>query len=206
MNRIGVDESGKGDYFGYLVVAGVYVNKESEEKLKKLGVKDSKLLSDINVQKLAAKIKKFPYDIVKISPEKYNELYPKFGSLNKMLAWAHAKVIDNISKKTGCKLSMSDQFSENDLIKEYLLDKTIVHEQKVRAESDIDVAAASILARSEFLKTLRMISYEIGYKLPKGSTDVEKDAKEILKRFGKEILPKIAKMHFKTSSRILKDS
>ncbi len=202
MNRIGVDESGKGDYFGYLVVAGVFVNKESEEKLKNLGVKDSKLVSDANIHRLSAKIKKFPHEIVKISPEKYNELYPKFGSLNKMLAWAHAKVIDNLSEKTGCKNSMSDQFSQDDIVKEYIKNKEIKHDQKVRAESDMDVAAASILARSEFLKTLRMISYEIGYKLPKGSTDVEKDAKEIVKRFGKEILSKIAKMHFKVTEKI----
>src|SRR3989338_2814199 len=103
MGHIGVDESGKGDYFGYLVVAAVYV--DSEEPLIRMGTKDSKMISDFSIKALAAKIGKMcPYSIVKISPEKYNSLYGRFKSLNKLLAWGHARAIENLLGKVKCDL------------------------------------------------------------------------------------------------------
>ena len=199
--RIGVDESGKGDYFGYLVVAAVFV--DDDKKLAGLGVRDSKKLSDLQVRDLASRIKKIcKYDIVKISPEKYNHLYKKFKSLNRMLAWAHAKAIENLLKHVKPEKIISDKFSSRDVLKDYI--KTSIRlEQKIRAESDVAVAAASILARSEFLTTLRRLGREVGMVLPKGSTHVENTIKEIIK-VDEEILPYVAKIHFKITKKIKK--
>ncbi len=207
MSHIGVDESGKGDYFGYLVVAAVYVDDQTERKLKDLKVKDSKLLSDPAALKLAAAIKKLcKHDIVKISPEKYNSLYKKFDNLNKILAWAHSRAIENMLSKVSPDFVVADKFADEKVLNAVLMEKgrkaKII--QTVRAESDIAVAAASVLARAEFLKTLRGLSREIGHVLPKGATHVEGAAKYIIENYGEEGLSKIAKMHFRITKRILK--
>ena len=103
-NYIGTDESGKGDFFGPLVVAGVLGDKQSLIELKKIEVKDSKELTDSVINKLAGRIKnlvKGKYEIIAINPAKYNELYSKIGNLNRLLGWAHAKVLENILEKHG---------------------------------------------------------------------------------------------------------
>ena len=205
--RVGVDESGKGDYFGYLVVACVYVDEETEAELKKLRVKDSKLLSDYAIKEYAKRVKKLcPYEIVKISPDKYNVLQKKFRNLNKLLAWSHARAIENMLEKQSCDVIISDRFSKQG-IKDFLLKKGRKAKlvQKINAEKDVAVAAASVIARDEFLRTLRRLSYDIGYKLPKGASDVEDAARRLVEKYGPEILPRIAKMHFKITKRILKD-
>lgn len=197
--RIGVDEAGKGDYFGYLVTAAVFVTSETEEKLKSLGVRDSKTISDPRIKELARTIMKIcPYEIVKISPEKYNMLYKKFSSLNKMLAWSHQKAIQLLARKTMAKKAISDKFSDEKIEVE-----GVDIEQRINGESDIAVAAASILARDEFLKTLRQLGYTIGMVLPKGATHVEESAKKILEEHGEEGLKFVAKIHFKTTKKVL---
>ena len=207
-SRIGVDESGKGDYFGYLVIAGVVVDKTIEKKLIEMRVKDSKKLLDSTALKLARDIKKIcKYEIVKISPERYNALYAKFDkNLNKILAWGHARVIENLLEKNQCDYVITDKFGDEKFLKNALMEKgkKIKIIQKVRAESDMAVAAASILARAEFLKTLKRLSIEVGHKLPKGSTHVEDVAKLMIEKYGEKILPMIAKTHFKITKRIIK--
>lgn len=206
MSRIGIDESGKGDYFGYLVIAGAYADQKNESILKGMKVRDSKLVSDAECAKLAVKIRKLcAHDIVKISPEKYNILHEKFGNLNKMLAWGHAKVIDNMSKKVKFTDAISDKFSEDSYIEDFLKDmskknkalKNIRLTKKTKAESDVAVAAASILARAEYLKTLRMLSRTIGYSLPKGSAYVSQAIDDVVKLHGEDSLRYVAKLHFK---------
>ena len=208
MPHIGVDEAGKGDYFGYLVVAAVYVDDEAEKKLRALRVKDSKLLLDSPATKLAAEIRKTClYDIVKISPEKYNLLYKKFKNLNKMLAWGHAKAIENLLPKTKAEYVITDKFGDEKFLKDALMEKgkAIRVDQVVKAESDIAVAAASVLARAEFLRTLRVLSREVGHVLPKGSTHVQDAGKFILKNYGEEGLSKLAKMHFRITKKLLSE-
>src|SRR3990170_3074878 len=103
--RIGTDESGKGDYFGPLVIAGVSCNLELEEKLKALNVRDSKVVSDNQVKVIAEKIKQIsPFNLVVIGPEKYNQLYDKMKNLNKLLAWGHARVIENLLNSSTTKV------------------------------------------------------------------------------------------------------
>ncbi len=204
--RIGVDESGKGDYFGYLVIAGVLLESKKEDILKSMGVKDSKLLSDMAVHKIASMIKKeCKYDIVKISPEKYNQLYGKFKSLNKLLAWGHARVIKNLLEKSSCDLAISDKFGDESLIKDQLKGIAIELVQKIHAEADTAVAAASILARDEFLITLRKLGRDVGIVIPKGSTHVKAAAEELLKKYDKNILSMVAKLHFKITKQLLKN-
>lgn len=200
---IGTDESGKGDYFGPLVVAGVFVNEETKQKLIELGVKDSKKISDARIGELAVKIKSTcKYSIVQIGPEKYNELYNKIENLNKLLAWGHARAIENILEDTNCENALTDQFGDEKFVLDALLKKgkKIKLVQRPRAEEDVGVAAASILARDEFLRRLHKLSQYHRLNLPKGaSQQVVIAAREIIKKNGEEELKKIAKLHFKTT-------
>lgn len=205
---IGTDESGKGDYFGPLVVAGVFVNEETKQRLIALGVKDSKKLSDAKIRGLAMKIKSTcKYSIVPIGPEKYNERYDQIGNLNKLLAWGHARAIENILEDTDCENALTDQFGDEKFVLNALLKKgkKIKLVQRPRAEEDVGVAAASILARDEFLKRLHILSQNHRLNLPKGaSQQVVIIAREIIKKKGEEELKKIAKLHFKTTKDALR--
>jgi len=204
---IGTDESGKGDYFGPLVVAGVLVNRDNIMFLQELGVKDSKKLNDDTIEKMALKIKsKSTFSVVTVNPAKYNELYSKFNNLNNLLAWGHARAIENILEKSDCKKALSDKFGNESLIKNALMTKgrTIELEQRVRAEDDTAVAAASILARAEFVTRMRKMSQEYKIDFPKGASDkVKSQAKLFLQMYGFDALPNVAKMHFKTTSQVL---
>ena len=206
---IGTDESGKGDYFGPLVVAGVLADEKSIIELKKMGVKDSKELTDPVINKLAGKIKKLvndKFEIIVINPAKYNELYSKIGNLNRLLAWAHAKVLENILDRHNVKEAISDKFGNEKLIITSLQkkgQKLILH-QYTKAERYTAVAAASILARERFNSWFLQSQKKYEIKLVKGSsTKVETTAKNFIKKYGKEELNKIAKIHFKTTKKIL---
>ncbi len=213
---IGTDESGKGDYFGPLVSAGVYVDEQSAKLLKFEGVRDSKELSDNKAQDLAKKIAeicKGKYAVIEISPEKYNDLYEQFmrekKNLNTLLAWGHAKAIEELLSKVDCKIALADQFADERFILSKLQEKgrQLKLIQMPKAEQNIAVAAASILARARFLEKLSKLSLEYNIDLPKGvSATVVNTAKEIIKRFGKEGLRKVAKLHFKTTQKVLSAS
>ncbi|WP_342762065.1 ribonuclease HIII [Bacillus sp. BR3(2024)] len=203
---IGTDESGKGDYFGPLVVAGAYINDQSSNLLREIGVTDSKKISDKQIQQIAPKIKRIcPYSVVVIGNEKYNELQKKMGNLNKLLAWGHARVIENLLGKVDCHQVLSDQFGDEELIKKALLDKgkKIKLYQRTKAEENIAVAAASILARYEYIKRLETMSLNYNLQFPKGaSTKTIQIAKEFLIKYGEKELSKVSKLHFKTTEQV----
>ena len=207
--RIGTDETGKGDYFGPLVVAGALVDEWSEKRLLAMGVKDSKKLSDKRAMELEKDIKRVlgdgKWEVLRIDPEKYNRLYSEMGNLNGILAWAHARVIENLlGRNTECTLAVVDQFSAASLAKALMQkgrDIRIV--QSVRGERDMAVAAASVLARAGFLRRLERMGEELGMELPKGAGAVEGAARMIVETRGKEILPKFAKMHFRTTRKVI---
>lgn len=205
--RIGTDEAGKGDYFGYLVIAGVMIRTPmEEEKLASVGVADSKKLSDKRIRELAKVITaSCLHEIVMISPEKYNQLYVKFGNLNRLLAWGHARVIENLLGKAPCDYALSDQFGDEKYILESLQKRgqAITVEQRPRAESDLAVAAGSILARATFVSTLERLSQRMGMELPKGATHIIEPGKRLVAMHGAEILSKVAKLHFRSTQRIL---
>jgi ribonuclease HIII len=205
--RIGTDESGKGDYFGPLVVAGVYVGTEADEDfLKKLGVRDSKTVSDRRATALAAEVAKaVPHTRVAVGPARYNELYASMGNLNRLLAWAHARAIENLAAKHPATVAVTDKFGDDAYVANALMKggRGLELVQRVRAEDDVAVAAASILARAEFLRRLAGLSDKAGLPLPKGaSAGVEEAARELVRRRGKEALAEYAKVHFKTTSRL----
>jgi len=205
--HIGTDESGKGDYFGPLVVAGVFLPDRQQRVLAELGVKDSKKFSDNRVRELALLIKKgYKHSLVVIGPEKYNELYTKLRNLNRLLAWAHSRAIENILEEVHCSLCITDQFGDKSYVLNALMKrgKNIELVQKPKAEEDMAVAAASILARAEFLRRLHFLSQDVGMTLPKGASSlVDEAGLRLVKLQGIQVLDKVVKKHFKITKRIL---
>jgi ribonuclease HIII len=205
---IGTDESGKGDYFGPLVIAAVFTNPSFSNKLKEIGVKDSKELTDQSISIIAAKIKKLEgcvFDVIVISPEKYNILYDKMGNLNKLLGWAHAKAIENVLDVKIAPEAISDKFGNEKYIHSSLQEKgkEIKLHQVTKAEKFTAVAAASILARDSFAKWFYRVKKQMNIQLPKGASQkVEEKAKYIKRQLGDEVLGKLVKLHFKTTKRL----
>ncbi len=205
--HIGTDESGKGDYFGPLVVAGVYVPDEQQKVLQELGVKDSKRFSDNRVKEMADLVRKgYKHSVVAIGPEKYNELYGKLKNLNRILAWAHARAIENILEEVACTQAITDQFGDRLFVENAMMKKgrNIELIQRPKAEDDMAVAAASILARAEFLRRLYFLSKDFEIDIPKGSSPKSEEVGLLLmKKHGADVLGKVAKTHFKLTPRIL---
>jgi len=207
----GIDESGKGDFFGPLVVAAVFVDNESRFKLLKLGVKDSKLIKNDNkIITVAKKIRlavNGNFSVVAIGPEAYNRLYGNFKNLNKLLAWGHSRALENLlNKEINCPWALSDKFGHEKLIKQALFNKgkEIELKQQTKAESDIAVAAASILARAEFVTKIKKLGDDIGILLPKGASKAVLDTTvKIIRQFGQDKLNTLAKTHFKTLQKAL---
>ncbi len=203
---VGSDETGKGDFFGPLVVAAVYVNKHTSIKLKKIGVRDSKELKENQISSLAYKIKEIIQDafrIVFIRPAKYNKLYGKFNNLNTILNWAHSRAIENLLNRFTCDTIIIDKFSNKELdIEKKLAGKNYTFTHIPKAEKFTAVAAASIIARDAMDKWF--IKNKInGMPIPKGaSKEVEDFARHLISRNGETILSDIAKLHFKTFKKV----
>ncbi len=201
---IGTDESGKGDFFGPLVIAGVFVDAQKKKKLDEIGVRDSKLISHGSIKKLAEGIKHISgqecINIVTINPPRYNELYKKFGNLNKLLAWGHAKVLENILGRKEAAAAISDKFGNERLILESLQEKgkQLQLHQFPKAEKYTAVAAASILARDRFNDWFDKQKKELMIDLPKGSSEkVKETARQIKLQFSEDLLHQLTKTHFK---------
>jgi ribonuclease HIII len=144
--------------------------------------------------------------VVAIGPERYNQLYVKLGNLNRLLAWGHARIIENLlEQRPDCPRALSDQFGNPRLIQRALLEKGrhIILEQRTKAESDLAVAAASILARERFINWLHKTGKEYRRELPRGASGtVKKVAAELVDAHGPEVLSRIAKTHFKTAAEV----
>ncbi len=205
--RIGIDESGKGDFFGPLCIAGVFAEGEAVQELIDLGVRDSKLINDAEILKIGKEIKMHcAHHVVKINPQKYNELHAKFGNLNHLLAWGHATVIEKLVEKTNCQNVIIDQFASEHVVETALKRKQMKLNltQRHKGEEDVVVAAASILARLSFVEGLEQLGEEFVCQFPKGaSANVIKFGKEFVRKYGKENLGRVAKTHFKTLDAIL---
>src|SRR6266567_9374763 len=208
--HFGVDESGKGDFFGPLVIAGVYVDRGIARKFLDAGVQDSKRIgSDARIRALGQIIRKTAgglTETVLIGPTKYNELYEKFGNLNSLLGWGHARVIENLlAKKPNCPRALSDQFADARVIERSLLrhGRKIDIEQRTKAESDVAVAGASILAREGFINWLERHGKTLGLRLERGaSAGVKETGKRLVEMKGPQILREVAKVHFRTAHEI----
>jgi ribonuclease HIII len=204
---IGVDESGKGDFFGPLVIAGALVEEEQLPFLTELGVRDSKTIADGKIITIAGRLRdRLPYEVVVIGPEKYNELYGRIRNLNKLLGWGHARVIENLLTKRPAKSAISDKFGHERFIIENLQKegKKIELIQMVRGEAHPAVAAASILARAEFLKRMDEMSERFGVEFPRGaSSTVDAAGRRLVSAKGTDILARVAKLHFKNFNKIV---
>ncbi len=204
---LGIDESGKGDFFGPLVIAGVLADETEIDRLKQNGIRDSKKISDNKIIELSNWITdNFIHTIVVIGPEKYNQLYRKIRNLNKLLAWGHSRVIENIAAASKIDLVISDKFGRADFIEKALMDKgkKINVHQMVRGEAVIQVAAASIVARAAFVKFIAGMKRQYDADIPKGAGNlVDAAGRELIGRYGLSVLEKTAKVHFKNYKKIV---
>jgi len=196
---IGTDEAGKGDLFGPLVVCGFAVDSPKvAEELLKLGVKDSKQLSESAVKEIAEKLLKLNrHDCIVIRTETYNKLYGRFQNLNKILSFAHASVIDSLYLQTALEEAITDRFMKGSFI-DCFLNAPVELKEVVGAEKFAGVAAASILARYLYLEELKRLSKEAGVQLRSGSGEEAKRIfQELRAKFEREQLSRFAKLHFR---------
>ena len=208
--HFGIDESGKGDYFGPLVISGVYADAAVARALAAAGIMDSKrIASAARIRQLAEKIRAIPgvvHATVSIGPEKYNELHTRMGNINRLLAWGHARTIALLHEKVpACPRALSDQFARPEVLQRALRAQKveIQLDQRTKAESDPAVAAASILARERFIDWMDQTSKAGGVPLPLGASEAVIDAaRAVIERHGREALGKVAKLHFRTTSRV----
>ncbi|MBY7143211.1 ribonuclease HIII [Virgibacillus sp. NKC19-3] len=206
-NHIGSDEAGTGDYFGPITVAGVFIETRQIEELKRIGVTDSKKLTDSSIRKLAKEIVKFkiPYSLLVLHNEKYNKLQRQGWTQGKMKAVLHQQVINNLMKKIGNQPVdgiIIDQFCEPSMFKKHISSENQTLAENTyfmtKAESySIAVAAGSIIARTSFLKEMDKLSEQLGVPLPKGaSKKVDQTIAKIINSQGEAILDTCAKTHF----------
>ena len=216
---IGTDEAGKGDYFGPLVAAAVYVDAECRETFSDLGITDGKRLSNRRIQNLAESMR-CRYEqhivVVKKMPAEYNSLYAALRrrgqNLNHLLASLHAEAIQTLATRVGVKHALVDQFSKDNLVKRQLNQRAndtlplqrgtastaaeIEIKQVTKAERDIAVAAASIIARDVFLTGMDTLSEKYEMRLPRGAYQVVEAGREFVKLHGSDALRNVAKLHF----------
>jgi len=207
--HIGTDEAGKGDYFGPLVVAAAYADTAALARLPQVGVRDSKRLSIASLHQKEEMVKQIcpGFEVVLILPPRYNQLQAKIGNLNHLLAWAHARAIESLLAKPECRdceLAVTDKFGDEAYLQHALMarGRRIQLVQEVRAESDPAVAAASVLARAAFLRSLHQLSARLGVDLPRGATHVLPTARRVYAKGGLALLGEVAKLHFKTTRQV----
>ena len=204
---IGVDESGKGDFFGPLVVAGCLLTDQSRERLLALGVRDGKTIANLKLRTIARQLEAtIPNVVVVLWPEEYNKRYKAIANLNKLLATGHADCIEQLLAKHQADRAISDKFGKPELVEGELHRRgvDIPLEQIVRGEQFLSVAAASILARAAFLDAMDRLSQEWGMEIPRGAApQVDAAGRRLVKTHGIEALPKVAKIHFKNFKRVV---
>lgn len=209
--HMGVDESGKGDLFGPLVIAAAFVDPTLAPTLREMNVRDSKqITSDDKALELGRDLRKLlgqRFSVVTIGPRAYNRLYSRMKNVNAILSWGHARAIENLLEVVpNCPRAVSDQFGSTRQVLGALMKKGRKIEliQKPRAESDLAVAAASIIAREMFLRTLRTLAERYKSPMPKGASQMVRNvAVELVKKHGPSVLLEIAKCHFRTVDQIL---
>lgn len=204
---VGVDESGKGDFFGPLVVAAFLADDGRADDLVAMGVRDGKLIADKKILQIDELLRaEFPHEILVVEPSDYNSRYALIKNLNKLLAEGHAEVIDRLLSREKADLAISDKFGKPELVEQALAARgqEVPLRQIVRGERFVQVAAASILARAAFIREMQKLSELYGITIPKGAAaQVDEAGRVIVRKHGIETLPKLAKMHFKNYHRVV---
>ncbi|MFO0980517.1 MAG: ribonuclease HIII [Planctomycetota bacterium] len=207
---IGSDESGKGDYFGPLVVAACYAAPEHRVLIEQLGVRDSKAANDALILRAEQVLaQSLPHAVNVLAPEHYNRAYAAAPNLNVVLGRAHADCIERVLEQVDCRRALADKFGDERYIREALGAKGrhVRLEQRTHAEDHPAVAAASFLARAAFLRAMCALEQLAGMSLPRGSSaSVEAAARALVARLGRDALGRFAKLHFKTTARVLASS
>lgn len=208
-NWIGTDESGKGDYFGPLVVAGVFVNSECSSKLLEYGITDGKKISNTRVRKLANWMWNEYANHIQVEqkmPDEYNNEYDDLENRgensSRILANMHINVIQTLSKRFGVNYALVDKFPYNDMTS-LLTQQNIKIKLVTKGERDVAVAAASIIARDRFLTGMDILSNNYEIQLPRGAYQVIGAGKEFVKLNGEDSLRKVAKLHFRTTQQVI---
>jgi ribonuclease HIII len=207
---VGSDEAGKGDFLGPLVVAAAFVRPGQEALLAEYGVRDSKSMGDREAASVAGLVRAtLPHAVVSIDPPRYNELHREMGAnLNRLLAWAHGKAIEEVLVQPGAAdagLVVVDQFAKGPLVPRALgpRARALRLEMRPRAEDHPAVAAASVLARDAFLAGLARLGASIGVTLAKGAgPPADQAARRVLAKGGPALLARVAKMHFKNTGKV----
>ncbi len=209
VNSVGSDEVGTGDYFGPIVVTASFVKKEDVSYLKEIGCMDSKQITDEKILEIAPLIaKKIKYKSVILSNLDYNK-YHSLYNMNKVKAILHNKVLlEMMEEKPNVDVIIVDEFAKEFVYYSYLKDAKKVQRGitfMTKAENkNMAVACSSIICRYLFLKEYKKLEETLNTKLPKGAgIEVDKVGKDLVTRFGKEILDKVAKKSFKNTERIL---
>jgi ribonuclease HIII len=203
--RIGGDESGKGDYFGPLVVAAFHLDAATAEQLRDAGIADSKRLSDSAILKLAGVLDKTGRgEVLRLMPSDYNPAWRKSRNLNVLLAGLHGRCVSALIKRVGppgC--VVIDQFARDSRHLSAALPANTRLVTETRGERDLAVAAASILARAAFVEGLRELEHEYGMSFPPGAgPPVLKAARAFVRACGADELARVAKLHFKTTEQL----
>ena len=206
--RLGIDEAGKGDYFGPLVVAGARVpDARVEKRLVEIGVRDSKLLkSDERTRRISSRLLEVlgpeNVHVVALSPPQYEARRQEAGNVNRLLAEIDAGIIDRL--KDGVRVVVVDEFARDTrACLEPVMPEGVGLEVRPRAEDDVAVAAASVLARAQFLEEMERLSERVGFQLPKGATHVHGAGRRILRERGRPGLGEVAKTSFRTTEQIV---
>lgn len=211
---VGMDESGKGDFFGPLVTAAVYVDETTAQPLLDCGVKDCKSISDAKLLQMADKVLRIlsteNYEVVILGNEAYNRMYTQIPNVNQVLAWAHARALENLlTKKPLITHALVDQFSVSNAMVRALrpLSRKIQFTQRTKAESELSVATASVLARALFIRRLNALEKVAGVPLPKGAGHhVVSVARSLWKKHpDPQFFAQFSKLHFKTFTEISDD-
>lgn len=204
---IGVDESGKGDFFGPLVVAAFLADDSETETLRSMGVRDGKLISEKKILEIDERLRGlYPHALVVLEPAEYNRLHQRIKNLNKLLAEGHAEAIKQVLMAHRADLAVSDKFGKPELTEDALRNKggKVELQQIVRGESIVQVAAASILARARFLREMEQLAVKHNVTLPRGAGPiVDRAARQIVAGRGAALLTQLAKTHFKNYLRVV---
>jgi ribonuclease HIII len=205
--RLGIDEAGKGDYFGPLVVAGVRITSSAKAKeLQKMGVRDSKDIRASGIGSISERILETvgPENVrvVSLSPDEYEARRGAAGNVNRLLGELDAGIISELANEVG--VVVVDEFarSARDHLEPFV-PRGVKLEVRPRAEDDAAVAAASIMARARQLQEIEDLSERVGFRLPLGATHVVDAGRRVVEELGEEGLAEVAKTHFATTRRVL---
>lgn len=213
LSVLGSDEVGNGSYFGPVTVCAAYVDKTMVAKLKALGVKDSKELTDAQILKLATIIKEtIPYKLLIVEPEKYNQIQPKYNAVHMKVALHNQAIFLLLKELAPIKPEaiLIDQFTPEANYRKYVQSQQHQVQEKLYfvtkgEQYHTAVAAASIISRAAFLEELDKESIELGFKVPSGAgATADKVAANVLKIGGLELLSKFAKLHFANTEKAQK--